>query len=422
MINRRLFRTCVIVALLTWIGLLGQFGQVYWQRHQYNEQVAANQTAVAAPTTTPLPLPTLVPPTLIALPNTVAVGQGEAQTVANPLMSVHPKTGRYVAAWLPTSFDAEAARATFEANKDVLDEVSPFWYGVLSDGNIVADIGARDEELVRVAHANNVLVIPTVHNIDDPQRASDVLDSPELRAYHIQVLVDEVKTYNYDGIDIDYESLTPDMEDEFTSFITDLGAALHAEGRLLTIAVHAHTGRPDYENYAAIGAVVDRFRIMTYDYSWRGSPPGPIAPLFWVEEIAEYALTQVDPAKIQIGISFYAYDWPANWQSGGQAIARTYTEVEAIKAAYLPNINLQVENQFGPVEESYFNYEGRTVWFSNYRSLQAKMDMIRDKNLAGIAIWRLGSEDPRNWQLIRESLRQDPLIIQRSINEYLPKH
>jgi hypothetical protein len=42
----------------------------------------------------------------------------------------HPKTGRTVAAWLPTSFDTAQARASFDANKDVLDEVSPFWYEV----------------------------------------------------------------------------------------------------------------------------------------------------------------------------------------------------------------------------------------------------------------------------------------------------
>ena len=27
----------------------------------------------------------------------------------------------------------------------------------------------------------------------------------------------------------------------------------------------------------------DRFRIMTYDYHWSGSDPGPIAPLWWME-------------------------------------------------------------------------------------------------------------------------------------------
>ena len=50
------------------------------------------------------------------------------------------------------------------------------------------------------------------------------------------------------------------------------------------------------------------------------------------------------------------------------------------------------------------------------------MEMIRENDLAGIAIWRLGSEDPQNWTYIRDSLKQDPLIVQRSINRYIPGH
>ena len=420
------FRLTTGLAVLIWLAIVVRLGWHGWQRMAYQRELAVRQTAIAyQPTPTSLALPSVVPPTLVPLPNTVASDQPDAVVSAqstNNVMSVHPKTGRYIAAWLPTSFDAEAARATFEANKDLLDEVSPFWYGVASDGRIMPDVGARDQELVRIAHENNVLVIPTIHNIANPQAASDVIETPAARAHHITIIVDEVLTYNYDGIDIDYESLTDDMEDEFTAFIQELSVALHAEGKLLTIAVHAHTGRPDYQNYAAIGEVVDRFRIMTYDYSWSGSPPGPIAPLFWVQEVAEYAATVVDPAKIQIGISFYAYDWPGNWREGGRAVALTYTDIEQIKADFRPRINHVTEDERGPVQESSFAYAGRTVWFSNKDSLSAKMDMVRSMNLAGIAIWRLGNEDPDNWNIIRSSLQQDPLIIQRTINQYIPEH
>ncbi len=417
---RLLFRGIILIAGLVWLTLIVQFVRL---RLDYNQQVAAIQQSLAPlPSPTALPLPAIVPPTLEPLPDTIAAGQGGAElpaSASNPVTGIHPKTGRYVAAWLPTSFDAEAARATFEANKDVLDEVSPFWYGVSGDGRLFADIGSRDEELVRIAHENNVLIIPTIHNIEDVEAGSIVISTAASRTNHIRIIVDEVLTYNYDGIDIDYEGLTVDMEDEFTAFMTELSEALHAEGKLLTVAVHAHTGRPDYQNYADLGKVVDRLRIMTYDYSWSGSEPGPIAPLFWVRAVAEYARSVVDPAKIEIGISFYAYDWPNN---GGRAASRTYTDIEEIKAAYRPVINLVEENSFGSVQESSFNYAGRTVWFSNYRSLEAKLDMVREMDLAGIAIWRLGNEDPRNWEIIHESLQQDPVIIQRTINQYLPEH
>nr|AIA11367.1 Glycosyl hydrolases family 18 [uncultured bacterium] len=165
-----------------------------------------------------------------------------------------------------------------------------------------------------------------------------------------------------------------------------------------------------------LGKVVDRLRIMTYDYSWRGSDPGPIAPLHWVQSVAEYARTVVDPAKIQIGISFYAYDWGQT----GLAYSWTWTEVQEIINDHQPEVTLVEQDAFGLVQESKFYYGDRTVWFSNYRSLEAKLDMVRDMDLAGIAIWRLGNEDPKNWSIIRTSLQQDPVIIQRTINRYIP--
>ena len=264
-----------------------------------------------------------------------------------------------------------------------------------------------------------MLIIPTVHNIGDADAASVVISTPENRANHIQIILAEVRAYQYDGIDIDYESLSIDMEDEFTAFMRELSAALHAEGKLLTVAVHAHTGRPDYQNYADLGEVVDRLRIMTYDYSWSGSAPGPIAPLFWVRDVAEYARSVVDPTKIQIGISFYAYDWPNN---GGKASSLTYTDIQAIKAEYAPSVNFVEERNGELVQESFFNYANRTVWFANEKSLRSRMELVRELDLAGIAIWRLGNEDPQNWRYIRESLQQDPVIIQRTINTYLPEH
>lgn len=416
---RLLFRTVALAGALVWVALLVQF---LYLRLNYASATSIGQENVAAqPTPTQVPFPKIEPPTLEALPDTVAAGQGGAElpASANTPLGIHPKTGRYVAAWLPTSFDAEAARATFEANKDVLDEVSPFWYGVMSDGRIAADTGSRDSELVRIARENNVLIIPTIHNIGDAEAASVVISDPGLRARHIQIIMEEVRTYEYDGIDIDYESLTLDMEDEFTAFMTELSQALHAEGKLLTVAVHAHTGRPDYQNYKALGEVVDRFRIMTYDYSWSGSEPGPIAPLFWVRDVAEYAMTVVDPKKIQIGICFYAYDWP---NTGARADALTFTQVEEIKSAFQPSVNFVEERGGELVQESFFNYAGRTVWFANDKSLQSRMELVREMDLAGIAIWRLGNEDPKNWSYIRESFQTDPVIIQRTINGYLPEH
>jgi spore germination protein YaaH len=64
----------------------------------------------------------------------------------------------------------------------------------------------------------------------------------------------------------------------------------------------------------------------------------------------------------------------------------------------------------------------RTVWFATSRSLEAKLGLVQQLDLAGIAIWRLGGEDPQNWQVIRSKLVEDPFESQRMVNQVLPEH
>jgi spore germination protein YaaH len=353
-------------------------------------------------------------------------GNGSSTATRISADGAHPKTGRIVAAWLPTSFDVDQARASFDANKDVLDEVSPFWYEARSDGTLQPELGARDRELVDAAHAANVLVIPTIHNVNDVDAVVPVLADTDLRASHIDAIVNEVETYNYDGIDIDYEVLPDSSRDAFSAFVGELAAALHNEGKLLTIAVHAKDSDDDglgaFQDLKQIGAAADRVRIMTYDYHWRGGDAGPVAPIHWVASVAEYVRSVVPASKIELGIPFYGY----NWGEGGEATPQTWVDIQALINRYQPRVNVMARNEQGTVEESWFSYEAggetRTVWFSDRRAMDAKLALVEQQDLAGIAIWRLGSEDLENWQVIRERLGNHSSVTQRTFNTYLPEH
>ncbi|HET9223596.1 MAG TPA: glycosyl hydrolase family 18 protein [Roseiflexaceae bacterium] len=400
-------------ALVVWVALVADTAGL---AKQATEPPRFPSATPPAPTATPRP------PQIVAAPTVQVLQDIEPAIPDQRLASFHPKTGRYISAWLPDSFSS-TNRASFEANADILDEVSPFWYATNSRGDLLHGSDARDQTLVELAHSKNVLVIPTVHNVQTTDPVPALLRNPERRARHIQNIVDEVLTHNYDGFDIDYEMMDSSLRDEYSAFIVDLGVALHAQGKLLTIAVHAKTsdygGLGGFQDWAVLGQAVDRLRIMTYDYHWRGGGPGPVAPIYWVRQVAEYAKSVVDPAKVVIGVPFYGYNWP---RGGGNASAQTWDAIDSLIQTYGLTVNLAESNANGPIQENWISYSGRTVWFATSRSLDAKLDLVQQFDLAGIAIWRLGGEDPRNWEVIRSRLLEDPFESQRMVNQVLPEH
>jgi spore germination protein YaaH len=356
-----------------------------------------------------------------SVPADVAIDTEQVNAPAN--QGQHPKTGRYIAAWFPESFSG-GARESFEANKDVIDELSPFWYTTDSSGRLY---GNRDDELVRVAHESNVLVIPAIHNIGTYDVVINVISDPHIRARHIQNIVDEVIARNYDGIDIDYESLPESTRPAFSAFIIELAEALHAHGKMLTVAVHAkdcdYCGLGGFQDWSVIGLHADRVRIMTYDYHWRGGGAGPVAPLYWVESVAEYARTVIPPEKIFIGVPFYGYDWPPG---GGSATGLPWADIEDLIDSQGLTVNLMQRDSRGRVDESWFRYDSpqgmREVWFMTDDGLESKLELVQQMDLAGIAIWRIGYEKPEYWDVIRNTLVQDPMLVQRAINPLLPEH
>jgi spore germination protein YaaH len=278
---------------------------------------------------------------------------------------------------------------------------------------------------VDTAHAAGVLVLPSITNGFDPDRTGYVLRNAERRSDFVERIISEVEKYNYDGVDIDFEGMMSSEREVFSAFIRELADGLHQRGGTLAIAIHARTSDgggaagAQAQDWYAIGQAVDRFRIMTYDYHWSGGGPGPVAPIYWVQEVMEYAKTKVDPSKIVVGVPFYGYDWV-----GMDGSPLTWFTIQDLLKIYEPKVSLLERDSQGEVSESTFNYRDKdgyhTVWFSSARSMEAKLDLVKQYDLAGIAIWRLGGEDPAYWQAIRDRLARDPYEVQRSIVRYLP--
>jgi len=328
--------------------------------------------------------------------------------------SAHPAALDRVAAWMPSSWDGQRARASWQAQREYIQELSPVWYQLEATGSgaIRRYEGACDLALVEEAHASDTLVLPLINNHYpgvgfDSAPVATVIHDPTLRAAHVETLVGEVLACQYDGIDLDYESLNgADDREAFSQFVEELAAALHQQGKLLSVTVHPKTEEPgtwsgpQAQDWARLGAAADRFRVMTYDFHWQGGTPGPIAPLWWMEDVTSFAISAVSPDRVYLGIHFYGLDW-----GDGPAEALEWEAVQDRMVAHGASRNWAARDRVGrAVAEPCFTYTAglvrHEVWYADKASVAARLRLVEQHGLGGVAIWRLGGEDPGNWTSI----------------------
>jgi len=319
-----------------------------------------------------------------------------------------------VSAWLP-SWEEEEAFQSFKDNADTINTISPFWYHLNDDGTLAAPEDGENQEIIDFARTNNIIIIPTISNSFNGDRVSGIINDPEIKKQSIQNIVDLVRKHNYDGIDIDYEGLNSEDKEAFTAFIKDLREELNHYDKKLTIAIQAksYPALIKYgdrgQDWKQLSQYVDEFRIMTYDYGWRGSIPRPVAPYYWVEEVIEYAVDNVPREKIYIGIPFYGYGWSEDYFA-----SYTYDTIELILNKY--GVDFQYDPETKTNKLYYISeFDEREpkvpheVWFENHVSIKPKLELVEKYDLGGIAIWRLGKEDEMNWRVIKQVLKNSEI-------------
>ena len=130
-----------------------------------------------------------------------------------------------------------------------------------------------------------------------------------------------------------------------------------------------------------------------------------IAPINKVREVVDYAVTRIDPAKIDLGIPNYGYDWTLPYVRGVSA-AKTIGNVEAVQIA----VSAGVPIQFDEVAMSpYFHYEKdgleHEVWFEDVRSIREKFSLLPAYGLRGMGYWQIMRLFRANWLLLSDTFQ-----------------
>ncbi|MBB6447720.1 LysM peptidoglycan-binding domain-containing protein [Bacillus benzoevorans] len=301
----------------------------------------------------------------------------------------------------------EESMAVLESLANQLTYVAVVAFSLTEEG--YAYVLLKDLELVARSHQLNVTPLLMIRNFFNggfsPELIGNVLGNPVYRNNLVRSLVNLARSRGYSGVSIDFEFIPPQRRNEFTLFLTDLKRELND----LILHVNIHAKSEDMPtnrivgayDYRAIGNAADIVAVMTIDYGYPTGPPDPIAPIGWVEEVIRYAVTQMNPRKVQIAIALYGYD---------KIVNSTITTALSVQAAQQQALSLGTVIEYDDIAQApWYRYyrmnEEHIVWFEDIRSFTEKYKLIDLYQLLGSTFWHIGLPAPQNWAYMRDHLQ-----------------
>jgi spore germination protein YaaH len=294
----------------------------------------------------------------------------------------------------------KSSRKSLIKNHRNLVGIIPTWLELKGDGSLLENQDNREVKLLNgLKNKNNI--IPLVQNYQMKSKASNtiVINSNNRKAIK-QKLHNYLMRTGYRNLNFDLEGIKKENKEELNNFIREISNYFHKNNYQLELSIPAKAGdncsqwAGAYE-YEKIGKLVDRIVIMAYYYHWVNGPAGAIAPLPWVQDVIDYAIMKILPEKIYLGIPGYGYDWIIT-DNSQSARGLSYFQIMQIKEKYNSKLEWDQESQ-----TPYLRYENRSgqheVWFENKESIIKKLDLVKEFQLRGAVLWRLGLEDPALW-------------------------
>lgn len=300
-----------------------------------------------------------------------------------------------------------------------LTTIAPTWFSLAdTEGNVTS---LADADYVNYAHQSNLEVWAVLRDfhggINSYDETYEVLSYTSKRTKIINQVIAEAIEKGIDGINLDFELVSTACGEHYVQFVRELSVKCRQNG--LVFSVDNYVPQPYNEHYdiEEQGAVADYVVIMGYDEHTDGSyEAGSVASISYLETGITDALKSVPAEKLVAGVPFFTRLWFETPKTEEELAEEAGTEAasypnKVTSSAYGMDEAAQVVEDAGAEaqwnEETAQNYaeweaDGGTykIWLEDAQSLEEKLKVIKENNLAGVAEWSLGMENSGVWDLI----------------------
>ncbi len=344
----------------------------------------------------------------LVYPYPLAVGQALLLSVGNASSGSYPA---FVNGYAYPYIQQEVLDDTLP----YLTSLSVFSYGFTTEGDILPP-QIDDTFMIRSALSEGVMPILTLTPLGPDGNfnnllVSAVVNNEEAKSNLLSNLLTTLTEKDFQGVNIDFEYILPEDRIPFADFVAETRAYLSPYGYQVSVALAPKTSDSQsgllYEgkDYRLLGEAADSVLLMTYEWGYTYGPPMAVAPINKVREVVDYAVTRIDPSKIDLGIPNYGYDWTLPYVRGSSR-ARTISNLEAVQIAIDAGVAIQFdETAMSP----HFQYEKdgliHEVWFEDVRSYQEKFSLLPIYSLRGMGYWQIMRFFRPNWLLLQDTFQ-----------------
>jgi cellulose synthase/poly-beta-1,6-N-acetylglucosamine synthase-like glycosyltransferase/peptidoglycan/xylan/chitin deacetylase (PgdA/CDA1 family)/spore germination protein YaaH len=289
----------------------------------------------------------------------------------------------------------ESSRASLQAHVSELDGVMPVFGFVTGPSHQLRVTNDRAFDAIVAGAARPPRVFPVFQNATggewDSAGFAGLLADPHARAHLLDQMAAMLAVRHAAGAVFDFEEFPAAYQPLYKRLLIEARSRFAAQGWSLGVTVPVGDAAWRLADY---GRLADRVFLMLYDEHWSGGDPGPIASQPWFVARLDEAVREVGPDKAIVAIGNYGYDW-----TEGKKGAAALTAGDAWLVSHDSQAPIRFDAASG---NATFDYEeaGKVhhVWLLDAASAWNQLRAVHVEGVRGVALWRLGSEDPGIWK------------------------
>ncbi len=252
-------------------------------------------------------------------------------------------------------------------------------------------------EAALAAHRATVSLFPMVQNAreedwDGPGAAAMLRDS-HARATLLRQIEASLAAHDSAGAVFDLQELPASAQPDYLRLLAEARVRFAPHKWLMMVTQPANAANGQLRAFAQ---ATDRVIVKGFDEHGPEGAAGPIAGQPWFAALLKRAVIAVKPERLIMAVGSFGYDW----HDGEDA------EQVSVEEAWLNAHDSEATILFDPASgNANFAYEDgdeqHRVWMLDAASGWNQLRMAHAAGVAGVAIWRLGTEDEGIWKALQ---------------------